>query len=148
MRVAPATCCSRGRLPGPGRVAWDGCRSRASGFGQRGLRRTPSIAPRTLGGKVLFLAPRAGAQMTSLFVHRRLERLLAERAALGTPLDDHCAQLLERLRKECPEAVPPPKPKPGGLSDPVMVKTEQFQHLVRSALEAEDGEGPVLLIDG
>jgi hypothetical protein len=86
--------------------------------------------------------------MTSLFVHRRLERLLAERAALGTPLDDHCAQLLERLRKECPEAVPPPKPKPGGLSDPVMVTTEQFQRLVRSALQAEDREGPVLLIDG
>jgi hypothetical protein len=86
--------------------------------------------------------------MTNLFVHRRLERLLAERAALGTTLDDHCAELLERLRKKCPEAVPPPKPKPGGLSEPVTVKTAQFQRLVRSALQAEGGEGPVLLVDG
>jgi hypothetical protein len=86
--------------------------------------------------------------MTNLFVHRRLERLLAERAALGTTLDDRCAKLLRRLREQCPQAVPPPKPKPGGLSDPVVVETGDLERLVRTALHAEADDGLVLLVDG
>lgn len=86
--------------------------------------------------------------MTTLFVRQRLERMFAERAERETPLDDRCAQLLERLRTQCPQTVPPPKPKPGGLSDPVVVKTGELQQLVRAALQGEAGEGPVLLVDG
>jgi hypothetical protein len=86
--------------------------------------------------------------MTNLFVHRRLDRLLAERAALGTTLDDRCAKLLRRLREQCPQAVPPPKPEPGGLSDPVVVETRDLERLVRTALHAEADDGLVLLVDG
>jgi hypothetical protein len=87
--------------------------------------------------------------MTSLFVHGRLERLLAERAPLETQLDDRCAALLERLREQCPQAVPPPKPKPGGLSDPVVVATKDLEGLVQTALHSGTGdEGLVLLTDG
>jgi hypothetical protein len=85
--------------------------------------------------------------MSNPFVHTRLERLLTERSALRTRLDDRCADLLAQLRKRCPGAVPPPTPEPGGLSEPVVVETEDLDRLVRSALGDSDDD-PVLLTDG
>ena len=76
----------------------------------------------------------------------RLERLLAERAALRTPLDDRCAQLLAQLRKRCPGAVPPPAPKPGGLSEPVSVDAKELDQLLRAALAPGDGDDEVVLL--
>jgi hypothetical protein len=87
--------------------------------------------------------------MPQLFVHRQLERLLSERAPLGTGLDEQCAALLAQLRERCPQAVPPPTPKPGELSDPVVVGITELQGLVQAALGGGTGdEGLVLLSDG
>lgn len=78
----------------------------------------------------------------------RLERLLAQRTALRTPLDERCARLLKQLREQCPGAVPPPPPKPGGLSEPIVVGATDLDRLLRAALSAEDADGVVLLTDG
>ena len=87
--------------------------------------------------------------MTSPSVHRRLERLLAERAVLETPLDDRCADLIKRLREQCPQVIPPPRPKPGDLSDPIVVDTKDLERLIQSALYTEDADREfVLLTDG
>jgi hypothetical protein len=87
--------------------------------------------------------------MTNAFVRTRLERLLAERTALGTKLDDRCAKLLAQFRKQCPGAVPPPAPEPGGVSEPVAVKAKDLDRLLRAALSPEDAdEEVVLLTDG
>jgi hypothetical protein len=87
--------------------------------------------------------------MTNTFVPARLERLLAERTAVGTKLDDRCARLLAQFRKQCPGAVPPPAPEPGGVSEPVSVKAEDLDRLLRAALSPEDAdEEVVLLTDG
>ena len=87
--------------------------------------------------------------MTNAFARIRLERLLAERTALGTTLDDRCAKLLAQFRKQCPGAVPPPAPEPGGVSEPVAVKGKDLDPLLRAALSADTaGEEVVLLTDG
>jgi hypothetical protein len=87
--------------------------------------------------------------MKTPFVRRPLERLLAERAVVGSTLDARCAELLRRLREQCPGAVPPPPPKPGGLADPVAVGTDDLERLVRAALSTADADdGVILLADG
>ncbi len=86
--------------------------------------------------------------MTSASARTRLERLLADRAALRTDLDDRCAALLAQLRKRCPGAVPPPAPKPGGVSEPVAVDAKDVGRLLQAALAAGDGDGVVLLAEG
>jgi hypothetical protein len=87
--------------------------------------------------------------MTNAFARIRLEQLLAERTALGSTLDDRCAKLLAQLRKQCPGAVPPPAPEPGGVSEPVAVKSKDLDRLLRAALSPETaGEEVVLLTDG
>jgi hypothetical protein len=86
--------------------------------------------------------------MTSASARTRLERLLADRAALRTDLDERCAALLAQLRKHCPGAVPPPAPKPGGVSEPVAVDAKDVGRLLQAALAADDADGVVLLVDG
>jgi hypothetical protein len=86
--------------------------------------------------------------MTTAPVRTRLERLLAERAALRTRLDDRCARLLEQLRRRCPGAVPPPPPPPGGISEPVTIDAEDLDRLLQTALAPEDGGDVLLLTDG
>lgn len=86
--------------------------------------------------------------MSSLFANSRLEQLLTERAALKTPLDHKCAELLERLRKLCPDVLPPPAPKPGELSDPIVVETGDLEPLIQTALQTGAADGVVLLTDG
>ena len=86
--------------------------------------------------------------MTSASSRTRLERLLADRAALRTDLDDRCAALLAQLRKRCPGAVPPPAPEPGGVSEPVAVDAKDVGRLLQAALAAGDGDGVVLLAEG
>jgi hypothetical protein len=87
--------------------------------------------------------------MTSASTRTRLGRLLAERTALRTGLDDRCAALLAQLRKRCPGAVPPPPAEPGGVSEAVAVDAKEFDRLLQAALAEADGDdGVVLLVDG
>jgi hypothetical protein len=85
--------------------------------------------------------------MSSLFANSRLEQLLTERAALKTPLDKRCAELLERLRKLCPDVLPPPTPKPGGLSDPIVIETGDLEPLIQTALQTTAADEVLLLTD-
>jgi len=75
-----------------------------------------------------------------------LEQLLAERGELQTQLDQRCVRLVKALREKCPAAVPPPRPKPGAITDPVEVSNGDFEPLLRAALA--DGDGPFLLVEG
>jgi len=87
--------------------------------------------------------------MRSPLARPQLERLLAERSELQTRLDERCEALVERLRKQCPDAVPPPAPKPGMLAEPVVVADDDLESLFRAALEPNGGgEGPFVLGDG
>jgi hypothetical protein len=63
--------------------------------------------------------------------------------------DDHdghkrrCRKLLEALRRECPEIVPPPPLPPGGVADPVTVEAGLVQRLAAvAALGAAGIDGP------
>jgi hypothetical protein len=88
-----------------------------------------------------------GEPMTSASTRTRLGRLLAERTALRTGLDDRCAALLAHLRRWCPGAVPPPPAEPGGVSEAVAVDAKELDRLLQAALAEADDE-VVLLVDG
>jgi hypothetical protein len=85
--------------------------------------------------------------VTSTFERLPLERLLSERTAVSSRLDQRCAALLKQLRDRCPGAVAPPTPAPGGISEQVTVKGGDLDELLRAALPGADG-GLVLLTDG
>lgn len=85
------------------------------------------------------------------FARPRLERLLAERGELATALDARCARLLKQLRDQCPGAIAPRDLDPGATADPVVVRGDDLDRLLRAALASDDGDddaGPFLLADG
>jgi hypothetical protein len=87
--------------------------------------------------------------MAGAIAPSRLERLLADRTAVRARLDDSCTRLLAQLRERCPDAVPPPPPEPGGVSEPVAVEAEDLDSLLRAALSPADADDElVLLADG
>ncbi len=58
-----------------------------------------------------------------------------------------CKRLLEQLRRHCPELVPEPPPRPGGLAAPVKLGRETLGGLLRAALAPEAGQPTVVWRD-